>query len=493
VGPVEVLVLDVFLPTRDLMKKALLASAAVLIFALPATFCVAQADEPTAQTGDQPAEPLGLFERDTLTGDWGGLRTQLVDHGVTLGLKYTGEMWAAASGGIHNGVDYEDLFLPTVDFDFEKMAGLTGGTAHFSALSLQGRGPSFNDVGNALDVSSAEYLGKNQRYTRLWEAWYQQTALDNLISLRAGQLSLDTEFLVSPTAGGLMNTTFGAPAMWTANLSAGSPNSQGLANGPFYPLSAPGARVTFAPTDEVQWMTAAVTSQPESPDRGGAQFKFDGQALVISEFDYLLNQAKDATGLPSMYKLGFWYDTANYADFRYDTTGRLLNLAGSNGLPSQHDGIWNIYGLIDQTVWKNDAGQAISVFLRGGVSPNYAMISRYVDGGFGYKGLIPGRENDVVTVGFAYAAVGDSVHKHDLDVQRANGVSTPVRDAESAIELSYTIQVAPWWTVQPDFQYIVSPQYGAANPNPSVNPVNLPATKAINDATVFGLRTTIAF
>jgi porin len=52
-------------------------------------------------------------------------------------------------------------------------------------------------------------------------------------------------------------------------------------------------------------------------------------------------------------------------------------------------------------------------------------------------------------------------------------------------ELSYIAQFAPWWTVQPDIQYIVRPGGNVPHPNdPSI---------AIGNAFVVGARSTISF
>jgi len=62
----------------------------------------------------------------------------------------------------------------------------------------------------------------------------------------------------------------------------------------------------------------------------------------------------------------------------------------------------------------------------------------------------------------------------------------PVRDFEAALELTYQIQLADNWSVQPDLQYIVHP--GGNIPNPLV-----PCTLAIPDALVLGVRTILKF
>ena len=82
-------------------------------------------------------------------------------------------------------------------------------------------------------------------------------------------------------------------------------------------------------------------------------------------------------------------------------------------------------------------------------------------------------------MGFAYASVGSGFSAIDRDNK------APVRDYESLIEVDYLVTLAPWWSVQPDVQYIIHPGLGGANP--------LKPNATIPNATVLGLRTTITF
>jgi porin len=63
------------------------------------------------------------------------------------------------------------------------------------------------------------------------------------------------------------------------------------------------------------------------------------------------------------------------------------------------------------------------------------------------------------------------------DENNFNGTNLPVPDFEQNIELTYFAQIAPWWTVQPDFQIIVHPG----------------GSSAIANAVVLGCRTVISF
>ena len=421
-------------------------------------------------------EADSLWDKENLTGEWGGLRDHLADKGITPGFKYTGEVFTNPKGGVRRGTDYEHQLLASLDLDFEKMAGLDGTTAHLSGLSINDHGPSVRHVGNAMDVSNAEWRPQ----TRLWTAWLQKNTAEDVFSLRLGQLSWDDEFDVSPTAGTLLNSTFGSNASVFANLPAGVSNKDKVTTGPAYPLGAPGVRFAYQPNKNWAFLTAALSGQPASADRNGLQFHVSGGTMVLSELQYRLNQEKDAVGLPALYKIGGWYHSGQFNNIRLDKNNQSLALGGD---AKQESGNWSLYGVVDRAVWRNDAGQIINLFTRVNLVPqsDRNLVTFYVDGGAGITGLLPGRGADILTLGVGYAKVS-----HDARVlDRENGVA--VRSNETAVELAYQAAIAPWWSVTPDVQYIINPAYGGQDPI-KANP-----TDRIPNALVFGVRTGITF
>jgi porin len=130
--------------------------------------------------------------------------------------------------------------------------------------------------------------------------------------------------------------------------------------------------------------------------------------------------------------------------------------------------------------------KAISVFVRSGASPSDRnLLSWYIDGGIGFKGLVRGRGDDVLTLGAAYAKISDDASNLDRDTLAFNGPPYPIRNHEFVLEASYIAQITPWWTLQPDIQYIVHP--GGRVPDPS-NP-----NATVKNAFLAGLRTTVKF
>jgi porin len=79
---------------------------------------------------------------------------------------------------------------------------------------------------------------------------------------------------------------------------------------------------------------------------------------------------------------------------------------------------------------------------------------------------LPGRDNDVFGLGVGVARVSTGAAAFDRDLQYFEPtVYTPVRSAETFLEATYQVQVAPWWQIQPDLQYVINPGAGIVNPN----------------------------
>lgn len=430
------------------------------------------------------AAEQGIWERDKLTGDWGGARTMLADKGIDIGIAYIGETLSVLSGGLRRGTVYEGRLDVTIDTDLGKLIGWTGAKTQVRAFQIHNGGRNAADlVGSLADPSNIDALPT----TRLFTAWFQQD-FGKQASLRVGQLAADDEFLVSTTAAGLINGTFGWPVMMSANL----PSS-----GPAYPLATPGARFQVNPTDTVSILAAVFSgdpagsncnTSPQACNRYGTTFSLSGGAFWIGEAQYQVNQDKDAKGLAAGYKIGAWYHTANFADQRFglDPTGSIVTLATMpTPDPLRHRGNWGMYGVVDQMLWRSDGGSA-SVFLRGGFSPSDRnLVSWYFDGGIGFKGLVSARPMDTLTLGFAHSNISRNAAALDQDVLFLSGELYPIRTAETVFELSYIAQLTPWWTFQPDIQYIVRPGGNAPNPNDP--------TVAVGNALVVGARTTISF
>lgn len=454
----------------------------------------ASAPSSDAAKGPQPdAAPTGLWERATLFGDMGGLRTVLGEHGVTLSLQETSELFGNFSGGTRRGLAYDGATQAGLSIDMDKAVGLKGGQFFIDALQIHGHGITASHLSTLQSVSGVEA----EPTTRLWELWYQQSFGD-AFDVRIGQQSLDQEFIVSQYANTFLNATFGWPVLPAADLPAG---------GPAYPLSSLGVRARYKVSDAVTVLGGVFDGNP-APGIGDAQklngsgtrFNVHDGALVIGELQYVIGQApaagapptSGASGtsgvLPGTYKVGFWYDNTRFADQREGTDGLSLADPASNGRPRMRHGNFSVYAVADQMIWRPspDAARSVGVFARVmGAPSDRNVVDFSANAGIVLKAPFAGRDNDSVGLALGFADIGSHASAFDRDTASSTTPGYPVRTAETVVEATYQYQVAPWWLVQADFQYFFRP--GGGVPNAGAGGAR------IGNEAVGGVRTVLTF
>ena len=436
-------------------RAGLVALAALCHFGLPLS-------PPTSAWAQTPslASP-DVWSQPTLTGDWQGVRPNLERRGISFSLNYATEVLANVRGGIRRGAVGNGLFQPQIDVDLAKLWGWQGGMFRASGIVTHGPGLTPGYVGNLMTISNIE-AGP---VARMYELWYEQSALDDRFSVRTGLMTAD-DFMSSESASTFLNNTFGWNTLFSYALPAG---------GPSYPIPAPAVRVGIKPASDVYFQAAVFSGDPSGGNGSnqgaelprGTVFSFRGGAFLITEIGYTPNQEKNATGLPASYKLGAWYHSSSrFGDQRVDTLGRSLADPTSNGVPFDHTGNWALYAVVDQMLFRVPGAedQGLSGFVRVTGAPTYRnLVDFYIDGGLVYTGLIPGRPNDKFGVAAAYAKISNRARDLDRDTGFFENSPYPMRRAETGIEITYRAKLAPWWTLQGDLQYIIRPGGGVLN------------------------------
>ena len=405
--------------------------------------------------------------------DVGHLRQSLADAGFAVGGFYLGETFAN-TGGVHEGATYDGVVWAYLIGDLHK-AGLWKGLCFYTdAYQIHGRSITADDIGSLVTVSNYEALPS----TRLSELWLEQHMFNDHVTVRVGQLTADTEFLLSSGGSNFLDATWGWATLASSDLPGG---------GPSYPLSTPGVRVAIKQNDKWSLMLGVYNGNPAGPhctgnpqacDDNGLDFRLDTPPLLMAEGSYKYNQEGR---LPGTIKIGGWNDFATFHDQRFDSDGLPIALTFNSGRPI--DGDWAIYGIIDQLVWRVPGSKdpkGVGVFGRViGAPTEQNLVDFYADGGVTFGGMIPHRADDTLGVGFAYTGISSEVHAFDLDLG-----ATVARNYEALVEVCYTYQVKSGWTVQPDFQYIWQP--GGGVPEPS-------GKGTVANAAVWGVRTTVNF
>jgi porin len=427
----------------------------------------------------------GFFERERLTGDWDGVRKQWEDAGVTLGATDVSETLSNPTGGIRQLTIYQGLLDVSLTLDLEKIAKWPGATFYTDGYWISGEGLSENAIGNLLFVSTIEALAS----TRLHDLWLQQEFLDKRASLRIGQIAFDDEFYISQYAAGFVNSSFGCPDTLSNDLPSG---------GPCYPFAAPGARLRVAPTSDLTFSAAFFNGNPAPSGPGNPQVRNssgtnfligEGGFMPIAELAYSFDEQPISSTNLSDVKVGAWYHTGEFPDQRRDSWGLSLANPVSSGIPAMHGSNFGAYMVVDKMLWRrpDTATQGLAAFFRLGYAPpDRNLFSLEIDAGLTFKGLFPNRELDVLGVGAVYGRIGYA-RRLDRDRVLFTGIERPIRDYESALEITYEARISPWWLLQPDLQLIFHPGGFIQAPPPA------PIGQPIPNALVIGLRTGIIF
>lgn len=422
-------------------------SLAPLVAALSVATTAVTADEMTPTN----APPKSFWERDTLTGDWGGVRTTLTDHGVDFSPAYTGEVLGNIAGGKYGtGAVYDHSLNLPLTVDLEKLAGWSGVTFHANAFWIAGESLSekcVGDIGNVSNIAAEPAV-------RLQEFWLQQEFWQSKISLRAGQLAADSEFFAANSSALFVNGAFGAFPLIAANLP----------NPPVYPLAAPAVRLKLQPDPRFYFQAAIFAGDSGSQENNPSGINFrvasgDG-ALIFSEIGFL-PRANQTNALATTLKAGSFVLTKRTPDWN-------TQISGSGGGAAN----FGFYGVAEQDLFQHDA-RKISAFLRGGCAPpSRNMVDWYFDAGINFTGLVSNRAQDVAGLAVSRSQFSDDFSRYS---QVVNGESA--HDSEIVVETTYRAQITPWWTVQPDAQFIVTPG----------------GDRSCQNAFVIGLRTGIVF
>jgi len=390
----------------------------------------------------------------TLTGDWGGVRSELLSRGVLLEALYTGEAVGNISGGIRTKATYLDDLDLKLTVNGQRLIGWSGATLFVYGLSTHGGNPD-DFVGDAQGVSSiAAPAG-----WRLFEAWIQQNAFEDRLSVLFGQYDLSSEFYTLQSSSLFLNSSFGTGPEF-ALTGKGGPS--------IFPETAVGGRVEVRPIPALVVRTAVLDGVPVNVPRADGStgiFKRGDGLLLVGEVAYLsllddgtsgpasqrrtrrLRAGRAAVDVPLEGKIavGGWYYTGVFDD---------LSHTERNGNPVRHRGSGGAYLIGERVVYRDDENPArrLKLFAEFGIGDSHVnRFASYTGGGATFSGPITGRPNDQIGLGVAAAHNGSQY----IESQRQQGQRA--QTSEVTIELTYLAQLTRWLTAQQSLQYVVNP------------------------------------
>ncbi|WP_371818832.1 carbohydrate porin [Rhodomicrobium sp. Az07] len=470
-------------------SSAHLRAATIRTACLAAALLIAVFIASTARADDKDGLPDASVATSLNGGPDKEFRADLAKKGITYGVDYVGEGWGN-SGGAYQGATYLGRLEVSVVADLEKLWGAKDLKFHVNGYQIHGEGLEKYLGGPLMTISSIEALPSS----RLFEIWLEQDFGEH-VSLRAGQLGIDSEFFVSETAANFVNATFGWAAIWANDL----PNGANA-----YPLATPGVRMKVDLSDNLAFLAAVYNGDPagcvdgQRCNRNGTDFRMQSPPLVIQEFQYKYNQrAKsgddanetvkpdtddddddddddsvqpevgrkknghhaptDVLSLPGTFKIGAWQ---HYGRFDGVYSATLLDNGYDDVRRQRFKRDFGFYGVIDQQIYahRHDPAKGVSVFARvAGAPSDRNLIDFYIDGGVFFSGFVKHRAYDSFGAAFAFCQISGDAQAADRYIANTLDSAYAIRNFEAAAELFYRFQVVSGFYIQPDIQYMWNP------------------------------------
>lgn len=396
------------------------------------------------------ADPDDIWQRETLTNGFGGLNDKLADSGIELGLGWTNVYQVNTRGGAsttqkqgrHTG-SY-DLEITS---DLQKLLGIEGGTLY---VHSEGSWSRFDidetSIGSVFGVNGDGAGGRTMDVTELW---YEQAMFDETLRLRFGKLDIGGGFECR-----------GCPVSFDGSAYANDETAQflnsALVNNPTIPMPDVGLGAVLY-WNPIEWWYASIGAADAQADARTTGFRttFNGDEhfFYAAETGIAPELSSDKGPMPGAYRVGVWNDAQEKERF-------------SDGTIHQND--IGFYISADQMVYKENNGaedsQGLGVFTRYGMADKKVNeIADFWSFGLQYQGLLEGRDDDVLGLGYA-----KGIFSADAGY---------TEEYESVCELYYNAQIAPWIAISPSVQFV-------NNPGGDIT---------VNDSVVFGLRAQGAF
>lgn len=403
-------------------------------------------------------EPMFSSSSRWMTGDWGGLRTELLDKGYDFQFSYQSE----SAANLHGGYDHDHTARYTDQFnlggaiDLEKVLGWQRANLQLLITERSGR-----DITNdrltdprtgTISSSVQENFGRGQTW-RITTLAYQQLFFDDVLDIKAGRLSLGSDF----DATGCVfqnNSLCGGLVGHGATVWFNSPVSQW------------GGRVKVNFTPEIYAQVGAYEYNPTLLDsNNGFKMNTSGRQgnTYVGEVGWTPTLGE--TGMAGKYMVGTYWNSATAADVLEDANGNDKQLSGQPA--DQHDGRYGMYTYARQqiTTVGGDAKRGLSLFAH---YAQYDKKSSTLDWqaqvGAIYAGPFDARPQDAAAIGFSEMHVNPALSKNQQLHNTVNSLDDyndpafqPVQHAEYAAEIHYDFRLTPWLMVRPNIQYLANP------------------------------------
>ena len=434
----------------------LLCSAILLPFA-PA---LAQSDaaSASARAGAEQVRVGDAITPEHAAGDWGGVRTKLVDRGIDVQFGYLTEVAGIASGGLRKGVDYAHQIKLQADLDGGPLIGADGIGFHVAIINREGRSASADYLGDDIFQVQEIYGGTGNADLHLSFLYAEYGG--HGIDVKAGRMAVGQDFATSP--------------LYCQFLSLGlCPQPRALSlNATFsvVPSATWAARVR-GQSGALYLAAGAYQARPRFGGPSGFDFGFSHTTGLVVPIEAGWEPRFGQAELQGHYKAGLVVDSSNYPDLLPGEPrhGRRLSwylLADQMLVRTGKTGTDGVMLLVD---WSHSAADT-------------SVLRDFAFAGVAARGLFHKRPGDVINILFGHAGISGKL----TAIQRASedagqplptgfppapgsfagpAMAPGVQTSHDFVEVNYGFKLTTGVTLLPDVQYLWRPAAARAVPD----------------------------
>ena len=428
------------------LGKTLLRSAAIGLALWSQALFSAAATPDADGTGADAGSQEKAQAYDNLTGDWGGLRSDLERRGVKLTLGYKNE----TAGNLSGGNSREATSVGQVDLgatlDLKTIFGWDGATLQ-SSITYR-HGPSLNTTaGLNLLEEPQETFGRGQVW-RWTELWLRQRLMDDHVVIKVGRLA----------GGEFANWGCDFTSLGFCGSQVGTTNTNFWYN---WPISEWGGTIRLR-SNRFYLHFGANEDNPKNLDTNFFVAQISGARGVVEHLEAGWTPVFGEGRLGGFYQGGVWTDTAPHPDVLFDTQGLPAPLAGRP--PAQIREQRGFYLDFEQQI----TGEAHYDRLTGILTPTHGLTL----GGYYERGdQRTATTGDEISVEALYTAplahrprdqVGLALGRSSVTWRQAELSSLELpqlgpQNAEYRSEVFYRVLLRRGLFARPNFQYVIDP------------------------------------
>ncbi len=413
-----------------------------------------------------PDYSADFWTRSFLTGDWGGVRSDLANKGIQIGVEWNQFVQGIADGGRDQTTGYGANVDYTINLDLMRMGILPGALIRFRAESRYGESVN-GAAGPILPVNTHALF-----------------PLTSKLDLDVGITITDLNYVqfLSPHFAvffGKLDTLDGDPNEFASGRGTSQFMNANFIFNPALALRLPystlGAGVIWMPIPPgakggISVSSSVLNTNDSSTKTGFDDFGKGNSWSSEADFTYQLGDLPGGMNVGGLYSFN--------QDFLH-LNSRFVFQPGQGLVVPKQDSTWAVYWSGWQYLFVKDPGgkppaplagqpkhRGVGLFARFGVADKQTNPVQWaVSGGIGGRGLIPTRDNDSFGVGYYYNKI------QTLRVSNILGI----RDSTQGFEFFYNFAVTPAARVTLDVQVVES------------------ASARVDTATIIGARGTLDF